>query len=110
MTSYNIAVTTSPCIFRPVVTTAEDLYKHAIYYDALIHMIKFQDVIFNGAGLESHQGDDLRHGQVGFVGLEQLQFNNTKKEAAYNPLDPEQNLLLQMERCRKEAAELPDDY
>ena len=84
----------------------EDLYKHAFYYDALIKMIQFYDVIFEDIGLDQHQGDDLRHGKVGFVGLDQL----TKPKAVHDPNNPEHNLLLQMKRCDEEAAQLPDDY
>ena len=62
MTSYNIAVTTSPCIFRPKVMRADDLYKHAIYYDALLKMIQFYDAIFNSQELQMDQSDSLRHG------------------------------------------------
>ena len=62
MTSYNIAVTTSPCIFRPRVMRADDLYKHAIYYDALLKMIQYHDAIFNDQDVQMDTGDNLRHG------------------------------------------------
>ena len=47
MNTYNIAVTVSPNIFRSRNDLAEDILKHAVYYDALIQMIEKYEDLFN---------------------------------------------------------------
>ena len=47
MNTYNVAVTVSPNIFRSRNDLAEDILKHAVYYDALIQMIERYDELFN---------------------------------------------------------------
>ena len=47
MTSYNIAVTVSPNIFRPEEPEMEDFSNVGIFYGAMIMMIDHCDLIFN---------------------------------------------------------------
>ena len=62
MTSYNVAVTVSPNIFRSRNNRSEDIMNHAVYYGAMITMIDRYDDIFDEAS--EHQGV-LNHGGVG---------------------------------------------
>ena len=43
MTSYNVAVTVSPNIFRSRNNRSEDILNHAVYYSAMITMIDRYD-------------------------------------------------------------------
>ena len=47
MTSYNIAVTVGPNIFRPQKNETKDLLNVGIFYDLLIRMIENFDVLFD---------------------------------------------------------------
>ena len=47
MDSYNVAVTVGPNIFRPRVHRSTDLFKVAVYYQALITMIDQFDELFD---------------------------------------------------------------
>ena len=49
MTSYNVAVTVSPNIFRSRNNRSEDFLNHAVYYSAMITMIDRYDQIFDEA-------------------------------------------------------------
>ena len=62
MTSYNVAVTVSPNIFRSRNNRSEDILNHAVYYSAMITMIDRYDEIFDEAS--QHQVA-LKHGVVG---------------------------------------------
>ena len=46
MTSYNIAVTVAPNIFRPKTERLDDIITHGVYYDAMIKMIENYEAIF----------------------------------------------------------------
>ena len=61
MTSYNVAVTVSPNIFRSRNNRSEDIMNHAVYYGAMITMIDRYDEIFDEASEDQaalKQGDD----------------------------------------------------
>lgn len=58
MTSYNIAVTVGPCLFRSKVARGEDIYKHAVYYDAMIKMMEFYEHIFKDEPLRRGTAKD----------------------------------------------------
>ena len=61
MTSYNVAVTVSPNIFRSRNNRSEDILNHAVYYGAMITMIDRYDEIFDEASEDQaalKQGDD----------------------------------------------------
>ena len=47
MTSYNIAVTVGPNIFRPKTDRYDDIITHGVYYDAMIKMIENHEAIFD---------------------------------------------------------------
>lgn len=61
MTSYNIAITVGPNVFRPRYIAAEDLSDVGHYYDILINMMKHYKRFFKGIDDEG----DLRHGKLG---------------------------------------------
>ena len=63
MNTYNIAVTVSPNIFRSRNDLAEDILKHAVYYDALIQMIEKYEDLFNEDS--KYQVDQKHAGSVG---------------------------------------------
>ena len=73
MTSYNVAVTVGPNIFRPLVARPGDLSNHGIYYDVIIKMIDKCDILFNKEitseelimNPELIQDGDMNHGAVG---------------------------------------------
>ena len=46
MTSYNVAVTVGPNIFRSKHNRSRDIFNHSIYYETLIRMIDHFDEIF----------------------------------------------------------------
>ena len=50
MTSYNIAVTTGPCIFRSA-GAVEDFSRVGLYYDLIVRMIANFDYCFEGGEL-----------------------------------------------------------
>ena len=54
MTSYNIAVTTGHTIFRPKVIKPEDIFNNSIYYDTMVKMIEYFDVIFEDKQIIDH--------------------------------------------------------
>ena len=61
MTSYNIAVTVAPNIFRPKTERLDDIITHGVYYDAMIKMIENYEAIFG----DQLDFENLRHGTVG---------------------------------------------
>lgn len=63
MTSYNIAITVGPNIFRPRYIAAEDLSDVGHYYDIFINMMKNFKRFFEG---EDEEGV-LRHGKLGRI-------------------------------------------
>ena len=56
MTSYNIAVTVGPNIFRPLTVRPADLINAGTYYDAMIRMMENYDVLFQDS---PSRGSDL---------------------------------------------------
>ena len=46
MTSYNVAVTVCPTIFRPKIHSADDIMTVSVYYDAFIRMINNYNELF----------------------------------------------------------------
>ena len=73
MTSYNVAVTVGPNIFRPLVARPGDLSNHGIYYDIIIKMIDKCDILFNKEisseelifNPDMIQDGNMNHGAVG---------------------------------------------
>ena len=63
MNTYNIAVTVSPNIFRSRNDLAEDILKHAVYYDAFVQMIEKYEELFDEDS--KYQVDQNAHGAVG---------------------------------------------
>ena len=61
MTSYNIAVTVGPNIFRPKNDKQQDIITVGIYYDAMIKMIENYDAIFG----EEFKVHGLQFGTLG---------------------------------------------
>ena len=61
MTSYNIAVTVGPNIFRPKSDRQQDIITVGIYYDAMIKMIENYDALFG----EEFKQDGLQVGALG---------------------------------------------
>ena len=73
MTSYNVAVTVGPNIFRPLVARPGDLSQHGTYYDIIIKMIDKCDILFDKnissveliMNPEMCQDGNMNHGAVG---------------------------------------------
>lgn len=59
MTSYNIAVTVGPNIFRPRVVRPADLFNAGTYYDVVIRMMENYEVLFEGKPLPNEESTDL---------------------------------------------------
>ena len=69
MTSYNVAVTVSPNIFRSRNNRSEDILNHAVYYSAMITMIERYEEIFD---VVSENKIALRPGAVGKFAPEEV--------------------------------------
>ena len=65
MTAYNCAVTVGPNIFRSADNIGADILGAGIYYDTMIKMIEYFDVIFEGKEYIAPVGDK---GGVGIIG------------------------------------------
>ena len=61
MTSYNVAVTVGPNIFRPKSDRSQDIISVGVYYDAMIKMIENYDALFG----EEFKLDGLNIGTLG---------------------------------------------
>ena len=76
MSSYNIAVTVGPNIFRPRSVKNTDIMSVGIYYSCMIKMIETYDTMFDGKEVTESDlviaADGLRHGAVGSVGGENI--------------------------------------
>ena len=59
MTSYNIAVTVGPNIFRPLAVRPADLFNAGTYYDVVIRLMESYEVVFEGAAIENSEDFDL---------------------------------------------------
>ena len=59
MTSYNIAVTVGPNIFRPLQVRPADLFNAGTYYDVVIRMMENYEVLFEDAPLPNAEDFDL---------------------------------------------------
>ena len=68
-----MALTVAPCIFRAKVVDGKDIFKHSVFYDAMIKMMEYPDYIFKGGDLKKDHDRELRHGAVASVGMENLE-------------------------------------
>ena len=59
MTSYNIAVTVGPNIFRPLQVRPADLFNAGTYYDVVIRLMESYEVLFENAPLPNAEDFDL---------------------------------------------------
>ena len=59
MTSYNIAVTVGPNIFRPLAVRPADLFNAGTYYDVFIRMLENYEIIFEDAPVPNVEDFDL---------------------------------------------------
>ena len=59
MTSYNIAVTVGPNIFRPLAVRPADLFNAGTYYDVIIRLMENYEIIFEGAPMGNSEDFDL---------------------------------------------------
>lgn len=59
MTSYNIAVTAGPNIFRPLTVRPADLINAGTYYDAMIRMMENYEVLFEGKPIPNEREFDM---------------------------------------------------
>ena len=59
MTSYNIAVTVGPNIFRPLTVRPADLFNAGTYYDVVIRMMENFDILFEGAPIPNEEDFDM---------------------------------------------------
>ena len=59
MTSYNIAVTVGPNIFRPLTVRPADLINAGTYYDAMIRMMENYEVLFEGKVMANARDIDM---------------------------------------------------
>ena len=103
MTTYNIAVTVGPNIFRPRQNNADDILRVGVYYDAMIRMMENYEVLF---GNENTSGVDmtvLKHGAVGaFPGnLKRLISGKDSPKGSDDDSD-EEDLIRQMESANAE--------
>ena len=103
MTSYNVAVTVGPNIFRPLVARPTDLANHGVFYDVIIKMIDKCDILFNKEIQveelifmmpDMMQDDNMSHGAVGSVNVAVLD-----KITAASEEEPD--LMAQMDLVRE---------
>ena len=80
MTSYNIAVTVGPNIFRPKTERQDDIITHGVYYDAMIKMIENYETIFG----DQLQYENLRLGAVGSTQTSDLKEILSREASTYN--------------------------
>ena len=59
MTSYNIAVTVGPNIFRPLTVRPADLFNAGTYYDVVIRMMENFEILFEGAPIPNMEDFDM---------------------------------------------------
>jgi len=59
MTSYNIAVTVGPNIFRPLTVRPADLFNAGTYYDVVIRMMENFEILFEDAPIPNPDDFDL---------------------------------------------------
>ena len=59
MTSYNIAVTVGPNMFRPLTVRPADLFNAGTYYDIVIRMMESFEILFEGAPIPNAEDFDL---------------------------------------------------
>ena len=97
MTSYNIAVTVSPNIFRSRENASADIFSHAIYYEAFICMIENYDYFF-----EESSEAAFTHNAVGK--LEGFQGTTVEENKMVSNLDQFFNF------CREEDDENQQDF
>ena len=59
MTSYNIAVTVGPNIFRPLTVRPADLFNAGTYYDVVIRMMENYEILFEDAPIPNEEDFDM---------------------------------------------------
>ena len=98
MTAYNVAVTVSPNIFRSLNDRAEDILKHAVYYDALMQMIEKYEELFDESS--DYQVDQKHLGAVGkqLSPLEQAILEQPEE----NEDEEENDMMAQMEKANQD--------
>ena len=97
MTSYNVAVTVGPNIFRSRGNLSSDILNHAIYYETMIRMIESYEELFDET---SSIRVDLNSGAVG----SHNPFNETNGNDDGDDGD-DGDLLMQMQKADDEAAQ-----
>ena len=80
MTSYNIAVTVAPNIFRTKTERLDDIITHGVYYDAMIKMIENYEAIFG----DQLNFENLRHGAVGTTKTSDLKTILSREPSTFN--------------------------
>ena len=98
MTAYNCAVTVGPNIFRSSDNAGADILSAGIYYDTMIRMIEYYDVIFEGK--EYVPEDDK--GGVGVLGGQTSRILNVKSQESEVSDSESIDMLAQMAQADEE--------
>ena len=97
MTSYNVAVTVGPNIFRSKNNLSSDILNHAIYYETMIRMIESYEQLFDE---KSSISVDLNSGAVGSHNAFREDLGDDDGEEGEDG-----DLLMQMQKADDEADE-----
>ena len=62
MTAYNVSITVSPNIFRPMIHQENELLNVGVYYDAMIRMIENYNLVFEGGDFDEGFFEKTRGG------------------------------------------------
>ena len=81
MTSYNIAVTVGPNIFRPLTVRPADLFNAGTYYDVVIRMMENFEILFEGAPIPNEEDFDMLAQTEKIIGDP----NTNKQKGRQNP-------------------------
>ena len=103
MTTYNIAVTVGPNIFRPRQNNADDILRVGVFYDAMIRMMENFSALFDCDTKFGVDTTSLKHGAVGaFPGnLKRIIAGNDSQNSRGSESD-EDDLVKQMESANQE--------
>ena len=103
MTSYNIAVTVGPNIFRSLTVRPADLYNAGTYYDVIIRMMEHFEVLFEDAPIPNAEDFDLNAQMDKYVepklddmvveSLGKNRFQKTTKDTLAYQQQPQSKLL-----------------
>ena len=103
MTSYNIAVTVGPNIFRSLTVRPADLYNAGTYYDVIIRMMEHFEVLFEDAPIPNAEDFDLNAQMDKYVepklddtvveNLGKNRFQKTTKDTLAYQQQPQSKLL-----------------